>query len=278
MKSEMALNMQRGRRAASSRFWLAAALGAAWLALMPGVQAEPAQAPLTIAVGHQPDPLLPGARPRTAPGIELVLAQNLARQQARPLELKTLSSAQLAGQGWQNSTELAFVRVPRGNAAPAGVQWHSLDYVTHPMAIMRTDTDIRGWRDLADRTVCLIRGTQYVGKISQQYGAIEQIYSTPTEALIGVRIGSCDALVHDDRFLDALLEYPEWQKFSAQLRSGEATELVLASATADRQGTEQAAAAVRAWHKQKHINTLLKSRAQEIAFEVYLEQDVPDCH
>ncbi len=242
------------------------------------VLAQTPDLPLTVAVAHVPDAPLPGARVRTPPGIELPLAKDLARLAGVPLQLQAIESSELQTAPRQPGIDLAFARAAPGSETPAGITWHALGYTTHPMAIMRTDTDIRRWQHLQGRTVCVVRSAMHVGEMTEQYGAIEQVHDTPTEALIGLRVGTCDALVHDDRLLDALLAFPEWQKFSAQLRDETPTELVLVSARDDSDRTRLSHKTTQTWLRGNHLQMLEAKRAREIAFEVYLEQDVPDCH
>src|SRR5690606_7072121 len=151
-----------------------------------------------------------------------------------------------------------------------------LDYSISPMAIMRTDTDIHEWSALAGRTVCLAADGRYVGEMAARYGAIEQVYPSTTDALLGVRIGSCDAMVHDQAFLEALLAFPEWRKFSARLEPYRHVELArVTAAHTPRSGAVRALLEV---SSPKRLAALTADQAREIAFEVYLDQTVPDCH
>src|SRR5690606_16677638 len=118
-----------------------------------------------------------------------------------------------------------------GPAKAAGLTVVPTRYRTGAMAIMRTDTDIRNWKDLRGRTVCLAQGGHYVGTLSEQYGAIEQIYPAAADALIKVREGACDAAVSDDQLLEEILRMPEWKKFSARLPAQETAPLVILAAS-----------------------------------------------
>src|SRR5690606_14975281 len=130
--------------------------------------------------------------------------------------------------GARNGIWLGFW--PAGREVPDDVRRVSLDYAVGPMAIMRTDTDIRGWKDLAGRTVCMDGGGRYLGEVAERFGAIELVYPTATDALLAVRVGQCDAAVQDDRFLEALLKFPEWKKFSASLPAYRHEDLVWVAA------------------------------------------------
>src|SRR5690606_894540 len=101
--------------------------------------------------------------------------------------------------------------------APASTTAIALDYRAAPMAIMRTDSKIRRWEQLRGRTVCVAEGSAHVGALQGRYGAIEFVRSTLAEALLDLRTGGCDAMVHDSVLLEELLRLPEWKKFSRRL-------------------------------------------------------------
>lgn len=234
--------------------------------------------PLTVAVAHLAAAPMPGERVRTPPGIELALATDLAQRAKAALVLSAAPAAALQASPTRHGARLAFVRVAAGTQAPVGTVYTALGYDTRPMAILRTDTDIRSWADARGRSACVVAGSSHVGRLAARHGLVEQVYGTATEALIGVRVGTCDMMVHDDRFLEALLHYPEWQKFSATLRDTPVETLVLVSDAGDTDATRLARQAARDWRHDQHLSRLLTRRAQEIAFEVYLEQDTVDCH
>lgn len=255
----------------------AALLSLATLLALPATAGTPAPE-LPIGVARLPTPPEPGGYVRTPEGIELALIQDLARHAKATPVLQAADPLALAGNPSTLGTRLSFARVSPDSQPPSGVVHTPLQHVIHPMAIMRTDTDIRQWTDLRNRTVCVVEGNPWTGRMQEWHGAQEQVYDTPTQALIAVRVGECDAMVHDDRFLDALLAFPEWQKFSAQLRDTQSLALVLVTATDDSTSTRMARQLARQWQQERRLETLLKTRAQEIAFEVYLEQDAVDCH
>jgi polar amino acid transport system substrate-binding protein len=114
-----------------------------------------------------------------------------------------------------------------------------------------------------------------VGELSARFAAIEQVYPSATDALLALRTGQCDAAVEDEGFLRALLKYPEWRKFSAQLqpyRTAALTQLRRPELPeAGRQALRQALAPA-------SLRRQAAEQAKAIAFEVYLDQTVPDCH
>lgn len=151
-------------------------------------------------------------------------------------------------------------------------------YVAAPMAIMRTDTDIRRWEQLKGRTVCVSEGGLYAGTLAARYGAIEMPKRAPADALLALRIGECDATVHDSALLEELLKMPEWKKFSARLPAGAGKPLSFVVPAADTKTAAALRQAVADWQKTGYLRELTTKAARSIAFEVYLDQNVPDCH
>src|SRR5690606_38095356 len=122
--------------------------------------------------------------------------------------------------------DLLLMAVPKG-AEVQGAQIIPTGHRLQRMAIMRSDTDIKSWQQLKGRTVCVARGGLYTGTIAAQFGAVEIEYPAPADALLALRVGECDATVHEASLLSALLKFPEWKKFSATLRPTDQLEHVL---------------------------------------------------
>lgn len=143
---------------------------------------------------------------------------------------------------------------------------------------MRTDTDIKTWSDLAGRVVCVSEGGQEAQRLAARYEATLRIERAPALSLMLVRTGECDAALHDEALLATLFEEENWQKFSATLEPLENSALVVetaASAPALRREVERVLATFSdedAWRERR------ARWARNVSFEVYLEQDAPDCH
>lgn len=151
-------------------------------------------------------------------------------------------------------------------------------YVAAPMAIMRTDTDIKRWEHLKGRKVCLSEGGLYVGTMAAKYGAQEVVQRAPADSLLAVRIGTCDAAVHDSAMLEELVKLPEWKKFSARLPAGPGVPLAFVVPASDKRGAELLRKTAAGWKSSGYLQKTMSKAVQNIAFEVYLDQEAPDCH
>lgn len=143
---------------------------------------------------------------------------------------------------------------------------------------MRTDTDIHAWSDLAGRTACFTATQANAAALVARLGAIAMPQRTPAHSLVLMRTGGCDAALHEADQLSALFALPDWQKFSATLppRDPDPLVLILAPGAESLRGqVEEALAAIAAPGSWAARNARW---ARNVALEVWLEQDAPDCH
>lgn len=252
------------------------ALALIWAGTGVAVASTPGASPTGVgfvAVADAPAAARPGAKVRTSGRIELLLAQDLAG--GPDVGLLGASDPVQATHAHGGAGIWLGVWPQAQDSVPVDMVRQSLNYPVGPMAIMRSDTHIHDWSALAARTVCVVDGEPYVGELAARFGAIEQRYPSVTDALLAVRAGQCDAGVMSDRLLTALQKFPEWKKFSARLPAYRHEDLVWAS-------TRSGADAL--WNSRMRAITSAKlaamtaQQARDIAFEVYLDQIVPDCH
>ncbi|CAM5202402.1 Polar amino acid transport system substrate-binding protein OS=Castellaniella defragrans OX=75697 GN=HNR28_000284 PE=4 SV=1 [Castellaniella defragrans] len=234
-------------------------------------QAAPALAhAVRVGISQVPAAPVPGAKVRTPVRLEALLVRGDANETPQQVP-----AAEAADRIRGRSLDAWVGALPAQSSLSGDVQRVALAWSASPMAIMRTDTTIHRWGDLKDRTVCLAADGRYRGELAERYGAIEKIYPSATDALLALRTGQCDATVQDEGFLRELLKYPEWRKFSATLQPYRHQDLV-------RLTRVDLPAAQRAQLTQEtgpaKLQAVAKKQAQDIAFEVYLDQTVPDCH
>lgn len=255
------------------RLLLVTALSGACAAALAGNDLDQARKRQQLVAGvHYVVPAYQGGMKfRTPEAIDTALAQDLAARLALPLT--TVQALNPAGKPDVVLAALTDQDLLRRNATviPTG-------HVAGPMAIMRTDTDIKTWQQLRGRKVCLAEGGRYAGTLTARYGAIEMVKKAPADALLALRTGECDAAVHDNTLLEELIQLPEWKKFSARLPVGPRTALAF---VVPRTQTGTAAflkQVANDWAAKAYPEQLTKKAVRHIAFEVYLDQDVPDCH
>lgn len=219
-----------------------------------------------------------GMKYRTPEAIDTALLADVARRLQLPLATVPAQPGRQAALLAADEADLALIAVTGADPLRRTAAVIPTGYASGPMAIMRTDTDIRSWPQLKGRKVCVAEGGRYAGTLARRYGAIEIVHKAPADALIALRIGTCDATVHDSALLEELIRLPEWKKFSARLPAGPRTALAFMVPATDRKTAAFLSQVARDWAATGHVEQLLKKAVQNIAFEVYLDQDVPDCH
>lgn len=233
---------------------------------------------LDVGVRYVVPAYVAGAKYRTPESIDSILAENLAARlqvTLATLHATTANRMELLASG---KADVLLAAVAGSDTLSQAAAVVPTGYTAAPLAIMRTDTDIKEPQQFKGRTVCLSEGGTYVGTMAARYGAIEKVYKAPADALLALRIGGCDAAVHDDAMLTELLKLPEWKKFSTRLTVGPRSALVLVAPAGDIDAAAFLKKTVHAWSDGGYLAKIRKKWANDVAFEVYLSQSVPDCH
>lgn len=233
---------------------------------------------LTTGMAYPLPVYVAGAKARTPESPESMLADDLAARLKRTSVAVKVNGGAAAQWLISGRADVVLLLADAGSAAPAGTVMLPTGYVAGAMAIMRSDTDIRSWAQLKGRTVCLSEGGAYVGTIAARYGAIEKVQRAPADSLLALRTGACDAAVHDEDMLNALLALPEWKKYSARLPVQRRQQLVLAARGDDAKLLASLKQTVADWNGKTFWPAWKKQWVNHVAFEVYLDQNVPDCH
>ncbi len=270
------------------------AVGLLWAGgVVHATSAASAPEPLRVGMQYVIPPFVGGSKVRTPAALDAELAQawakSLGRAAVHALQVQAEGASRVLASE-QADAVLAYVpagQAVRGagtaigavdGAVQAGMVLVPTGYESRPMAILRSDTDIKSWQQLQGRTVCVAEGGRYAGWLASQYGAHVNVMRAPADSLLALRVGTCDAAVHDEAMLRPLLKLPEWKKFSATLPPGPAARLVFMVRDDAPRAGEAARALAQHWRQQGFFAKRADARARDIAFEVYLDQNVPDCH
>ncbi len=168
------------------------------------------------------------------------------------------------------------VLAERADGAAPEPGWVGSRYTVQPKAVIRSDTPMRNWSQAAGKRVCMAQANTRAQALARAHGAEVQAYRVPSDALVAVREGQCDIALIDDVAWNALMRFPEWRKFSATLppegRRAELGWLARAPEAAWLQNE------MRTWQATGGWNAMTAKWARDVAFDVYLDQEVPDCH
>ncbi|MEZ2410379.1 transporter substrate-binding domain-containing protein [Bosea sp. RCC_152_1] len=213
------------------------------------------------------------ARLYTEESFELDLAREVGARLARPVELVRLGEEETGAALASGRVALVLTR----GATPAGTGL-STGFSSGLAASMRSDTSIRRWEDLAGKTVCISEANEPARKLAEGYGAAVRAERAPARSLMRVRTGECDAAIHDEELLRRLFSRKEWQKFSATLPAAPATELRAVLPAAASPLNDELARAIATLGVPAEWKRREERWVANVAFEVYLEQEAPDCH
>jgi len=253
-----------------SRLLLAAAVTVAGSdALASGLERAQQRGKLQAGIHYVVPEYKGGMKFRTPETLDHALLEDVAKRLSLPLA--TVPSA-------SGKSDFVLATVTDEDALHRTHTVIPIGYASAPMAIMRSDTDIKRWEQLKGRKVCVSEGGVHAGRIGAKYGATEIVYKAPADALIAVRVGECDATVHDSAMLEELIKYPEWKKFSARLPAGPRATLAFVVPASDTRTAAFLRQVAAEWKAGDHSGKLMKTAVRNIAFEVYLDQNAPDCH
>lgn len=243
---------------------------------MQAAGGEPA--PLRIGVPYLPPPAnVPAARLYTQEGFELDLAAEIGRRAGRQIALIDVGRGGAAALA-SGRVHALVIRVKENDGGFAAMEVLPAGYESGLSVAMRSDTDIRSWDKLAGRTVCVAAPNEDAQRLARSMGAKLALQPVPALSLMRVRTGECDAAIHDAEMLKNLFGDPEWTKFSATLPTRDKTRLAVVLPRASGPAFDAVRSALRSGVERAFWREALQEWAKNVALEVYLDQDGPDCH
>ncbi|WP_313621801.1 transporter substrate-binding domain-containing protein [Achromobacter sp.] len=236
-----------------------------------------ARGELVVGVPYLAPPPAAGAKIRTPEGLDAAMTEKLGASLNLPVRLVQLPVAQAATALASGQVDLVLADSPQSQ--PDTVAMQATGYAARPKAVIRSDTRLRKPADVRGRTVCMAEAATQAKALAEGWGAAVRTYRVPSDALVAVREGTCDIGLVDDAVWEPLVRFPEWKKFSSTLAADGARQervwLVAASDQASRTWLDQE---MRAWDRAGAWKAMTSKWARDVAFDVYLDQEVPDCH
>lgn len=258
---------------------LAAAVGvpapAAW---GEGQAASFAGRTLAVGVAWLPPPEAPDSRLYMEDGFEIALAAELAEHLSTDLRLVRVEPDAAPAALDAGEVDLVIARAGPGDPLRARTLVQDSGFASGLSVAMRTDRPLASWAALEGRVVCVSEANAAGQRLAARLGAQVRLARAPAVALMHMRVGDCDAALHDGDLLAPLRDKRSWQKFSATLPAVEPTALVVAAA---RHRPDIARAAQRALSDLGTAERWRQRRekwASTVSFEVYRDQVAADCH
>lgn len=232
---------------------------------------------LVVGVPYLAPPPAAGAKIRTPDGLDAAMAERLGASLKLPVRLVELPADQAAAALAAGSVDLVLAE--RASGQPPGVAVQPTGHATRPKAVIRSDTRLRRPTDLRGHSVCMAEAASAAKALAQSWGAVVRTYRVPSDALVAVREGACDIGLVDDAVWEPLMRFPEWKKFSSTLApDGPRHERVWLLSAHDRDAGAWLSREMRAWDSTGAWQAMAAKWARDVAFDVYLDQEVPDCH
>ncbi|MGE8656561.1 MAG: transporter substrate-binding domain-containing protein [Achromobacter sp.] len=249
-------------------------------ALADGLAVARQRGELVVGVPYLAPAPLAGAKIRTPEGLDIAMAEKLAQELGLPFSLRQVAAADAARLLAAGEVDVVLAdRAQPAQGLPAELAAVASGYATRPKAVIRSDTRMRQGADARGRSVCMAEAAVGAQALAQSWGAVVRTYRVPSDALVAVREGSCDIGLIDDTVWEPLMRFPEWNKFSATLRAdGARHERVWLLPAADTATSAWLAERMRDWARIGAWKALPAKWARDVAFDVYLDQEVPDCH
>lgn len=236
-----------------------------------------ARGELVVGVPYLAPPPAAGAKIRTPDGLDAAMTDRVGQSLGLPVRLVQLPQEQAAAALAAGQVDL--VLADGESAQPDTVATQATGYAARPKAVIRSDTSLRRPADVRGRSVCMAEAAVGAQALARGWGAVVRTYRVPSDALVAVREGSCDVGLIDDAVWEPLMRFPEWKKFSATLRpDGARSERVWLLPAADTATQSWLDARMREWARADAWKALTAKWARDVAFDVYLDQEVADCH
>lgn len=270
--------MRRGLRLlAVTAALLSAASGAA---PADGLAAARQRGELVVGVPYLAPAPAAGAKIRTPEGLDLAMAEKLAQDLGLPFSLRQVAADDAARLLAAGEVDVVLAdRASPAQALPGDLAAVATGYAARPKAVIRSDTRMRQGSDARGHSVCMAEAAVGAQALARSWGAVVRTYRVPSDALVAVREGSCDIGLVDDVVWEPLMRFPEWKKFSATLGAdGARQERVWLLPAADTATQAWLDARMREWARAGAWKALPAKWARDVAFDVYLDQEVADCH
>ncbi|MEL7560091.1 transporter substrate-binding domain-containing protein [Stutzerimonas chloritidismutans] len=151
-------------------------------------------------------------------------------------------------------------------------------YSSEISALTASEAGPDGWAELAGEPFCVTAGSPHAGVVVGRFGGVAHIYPSTAQALIGLKLGECQAVVGDLVLLRQIAELPEWRRYSRLLPALGDAHVTLSVATADialQQRIEQFTASREG---QDALAEVTQHWIEEVAFQAYVLADTLDCH
>ncbi len=151
-------------------------------------------------------------------------------------------------------------------------------YASEAAALTATENGTKDWSALAGQTFCIRAGSPYEAAVEARFGAAARRYPSTAQALIGLKLGECSAVVDDRVLLENIAGLPEWRRYNRLLPPLDDVRVRLQVAAREPSQQQAVDEAIRTWQMDGRLAELTQHWIDEVAFQAYVLADTLDCH
>ncbi|MBA1272872.1 transporter substrate-binding domain-containing protein [Stutzerimonas azotifigens] len=151
-------------------------------------------------------------------------------------------------------------------------------YQSEMAALTAAQGGIERWDQLREKPFCVTQGSPYGPQVVERFGGRMREYPSAAHALIGLKLGECQAVVDDNRLLADIAPLPEWQRYNRLLPAFAEVVVTLRAATNEAALQTQVGERLETWRRDGSLDQLIQHWIDEVAFQAYVLADTLDCH
>jgi polar amino acid transport system substrate-binding protein len=233
---------------------------------------------LIVAVPSQPAPALFVGKVdrsiRAPDAFAASLAQDIGHRVGLPVELRLADFADARAAVQDGRADIAIAGLDF--APDASISFAPTAYSSgRGVALVLRHGTFEHIADLANAPVCITRVSPYAARLHRMN---LQRYDRPLDALLAFQAGECAALVDDEFVIHALLKQVDWSYYRVLPGSIDAAPAFIATRGGDMAGVAFIDDTVKAWRRQRWLETVRRDRATQLAFDMFNAQNDLYCH
>ncbi|WP_019339303.1 transporter substrate-binding domain-containing protein [Stutzerimonas stutzeri] len=219
-------------------------------------------------------------------GIQAATLEAVPVDAYRPLKA---AEAELLGEGFEAAwlarlgealgSDISLLDAPESGQLRFGKLGSGAAYYSSEIAaLVASKAGPTDWAGLAGKPFCSTTGSPHAEVIAARFGGVARIYPSAAQALIGLKLGECQAVVGERILLQQIAELPEWRRYDRLLPALEYPRLTLRVAAADAALQQRIEEIVASPEGQNTLAEVTQHWIDEVAFQAYVLADTLDCH
>lgn len=165
----------------------------------------------------------------------------------------------------------------------AGVHFGAIEsgatyYSSEISALTPASSGPAQWKELSGQIFCVAEGSPHAGFVESTYGGVARTYPSAAHALIGLKLGECQAVIADRILLEQIAALPEWRRYNRLLPSVAGQTVSLKVNAWDPNVQKQIERAASSKQGEERLAGITQQWIDEVAFQAYVLADTLDCH